>query len=201
MITTCYRYMAKVTNRVVIAVIAFIWLGSAAISVHPVYHLIYQPFSKNNSQANICEEVFTPSYAIFSSILCFFLPSILMTYFYCRLYLYSRCQLKKIQSNGPNNLPIKNDHKAAITIGVIMGFFLVCWLPYFTLKVFNLNVSFKVLRIFTWFGYSNSMFNPFVHTAFNLDFRESFKVILKRKFSDPLVNPTRQVTFVWILST
>lgn len=195
MTSICCRYMNLVTNRVVMSVIAFIWIGSAVISVHPVYHLIYQP-SKNNSQTNICDEVFTPSYAVFSSILCFFLPCVLMIYFYCRMYLYSRRHLRKIQSYSPGSIPIKNDFKAAITIGVIMGFFLLCWLPYFTLKVFNLDVPFKVLRFFTWFGYSNSMFNPFVHTAFNLDFRESFKVILKRKFSDPLVNPSRQVTFI-----
>jgi len=63
---------------------------------------------------------------------------------YCRLYLYAQRHVKSIRAvtrpmhvNGaavasPCHV---SDHKAAITVGVIMGVFLVCWVPFFTVNI------------------------------------------------------------------
>ena len=75
-----------------------------------------------------------------------------------------------------------SDHKAAITLGIIMGVFLICWVPFFCV---NIVASFCktcippiVFKVLTWLGYSNSAFNPIIYSIFNLEFREAFQKIL-----------------------
>ena len=79
-----------------------------------------------------------------------------------------------------------SDHKAAITLGVIMGVFLVCWTPFFTA---NIIVAFcehcvpnSVYHVVTWLGYFNSSLNPVIYPIFNQDFRRSFSRLLAPLF-------------------
>uniref|UniRef100_A0A0R3S7G6 G_PROTEIN_RECEP_F1_2 domain-containing protein n=1 Tax=Elaeophora elaphi TaxID=1147741 RepID=A0A0R3S7G6_9BILA len=69
-----------------------------------------------------------------------------------------------------------------LTLGVIMGTFLVCWLPFFIVNVIRSflpalisEVQFKAV---TWLGYANSTANPIIYTILNRDFRIAFKKIL-----------------------
>jgi len=80
-----------------------------------------------------------------------------------------------------------SDHKAAVTLGIIMGVFLICWVPFFCVNIVAAfcktcipPIMFKCL---TWLGYSNSAFNPIIYSIFNLEFREAFQKILTTQFS------------------
>lgn len=61
------------------------------------------------------------------------------------------------------------DHKAAITIGVIMGSFLVCWVPFFlmniTLSMCKNCVSDILFNLLTWLGWANSALNPLIYSV------------------------------------
>jgi len=86
---------------------------------------------------------------------------------------------------GSRQRRMKREHKAAKTLGVIMGAFLVCWLPFFTwyltatlcadacpeLPEWGVNLLF-------WVGYTNSALNPIIYPCFNRDFREAFRRLL-----------------------
>ena len=74
-----------------------------------------------------------------------------------------------------------SEHKAAITLGVIMGVFLLCWVPFFTINVvgaFCRCIPPIVFSAFTWLGYLNSTMNPVIYSVFNRQFRDAFKRVL-----------------------
>lgn len=80
-----------------------------------------------------------------------------------------------------------SDHKAAITVGVIMGVFLICWVPFFCVNIVaafcKTCIAGQTFKVLSWLGYSNSAFNPIIYSIFNTEFREAFKRILTTKNS------------------
>lgn len=82
---------------------------------------------------------------------------------------------------GPLRKKDASDQKARITLGVIMGIFLVCWLPFFVGNIVRSVCSCIPSWLFatlTWLGYANSVANPAIYSIFNRDFRNAFKKIL-----------------------
>ncbi|XP_076068713.1 octopamine receptor beta-2R-like [Oratosquilla oratoria] len=80
-----------------------------------------------------------------------------------------------------NLIKLKREHKAARTLGIIMGAFILCWLPFFlwyvtiTLCGDACPCPNIIVSILFWIGYSNSMLNPAIYAYFNRDFREAFR--------------------------
>ncbi|KAK4293695.1 hypothetical protein Pmani_033625 [Petrolisthes manimaculis] len=73
--------------------------------------------------------------------------------------------------------------KAAKTLGIIVGVFILCWLPFFTMYLIRGICSQCVIwdllfDILFWLGYCNSAVNPFIYALFSKDFRYAFKTIL-----------------------
>ena len=75
------------------------------------------------------------------------------------------------------------ERKMALTVLTVIGVFLVCWLPFYTLNVWS---SFNSGKIPPWadfvtclLAYANSAFNPLIYGLKNRKFLETFKVILR----------------------
>ncbi|GIY49761.1 octopamine receptor [Caerostris extrusa] len=81
---------------------------------------------------------------------------------------------------------LQKERRAARVLGVVMGVFVVCWLPFFLMYVIlpfcdSYYVSNRVVNVITWLAYFNSALKPVIYTAFNTDFRKAFIYILCRK--------------------
>ena len=79
---------------------------------------------------------------------------------------------------------MKREHKAAKTLGIIMGAFLLCWLPFFTWYITTTMCDHcytppVVEGLLFWIGYANSALNPLIYAFFNRDFRNAFKKLLR----------------------
>ena len=76
--------------------------------------------------------------------------------------------------------------KAAKTLGIIIGCFICCWFPFFTIYLIAAFCSDcipeLVFDIFFWLGYCNSALNPFIYAMFSREFRGAFKKILCKLF-------------------
>lgn len=80
-------------------------------------------------------------------------------------------------------ISLSKERRAARTLGIIMGVFVVCWLPFFLMYVItpfcsDCCPSRRMINFITWLGYINSALNPIIYTIFNLDFRRAFKKLL-----------------------
>ncbi|XP_043470323.1 alpha-2B adrenergic receptor-like [Leptopilina heterotoma] len=77
----------------------------------------------------------------------------------------------------------KKEKRATLILGLIMGSFIACWLPFFFLYIVkplfpNLAIPAEAFAIAFWLGYMNSALNPVIYTVFNKDFRRAFRRIL-----------------------
>lgn len=86
-------------------------------------------------------------------------------------------------------LEMKRERKAARTLGIITGAFIVCWLPFFIMAITapfirdSVPIPPLAESITLWLGYVNSLLNPIIYTIFNPEFRAAFQKILFGKYS------------------
>lgn len=78
---------------------------------------------------------------------------------------------------------ILTDTKAIRTLGIVMGVFVACWLPFFIMYLLNayaehLEFSYEVRSAITWLGYFNSSFNPCIYALLNKEFQLAFRRVL-----------------------
>lgn len=83
------------------------------------------------------------------------------------------------------NAVLAKEKKAATQLGVIVGAFILCWLPYFTLFMVvaycgnDECVNPTVFTVTIWFGYFNSTLNPILYPLCNANFKTAFKRMLR----------------------
>lgn len=80
-------------------------------------------------------------------------------------------------------LEAKRERKAAKTLAIITGAFVICWLPFFIMALLmplceSCEINQYVASFFLWLGYFNSTLNPVIYTIFSPEFRQAFKRIL-----------------------
>lgn len=88
---------------------------------------------------------------------------------------------RKSAKRRPSRLMLVKEHKALKTLGIIMGTFTMCWLPFFVANIinaFNRDVpSERMFRLLNWLGYINSGLNPIIYCR-SPEFRAAFKNLL-----------------------
>lgn len=85
-------------------------------------------------------------------------------------------------------ISLSKERRAARTLGIIMGVFILCWVPFFLMYIITPFCSTccpsdELIDFLTWLGYINSALNPIIYTIFNLDYRRAFKKLLGIKLN------------------
>ncbi|XP_069830304.1 trace amine-associated receptor 4-like [Dendropsophus ebraccatus] len=141
-----------------------------------------------------CSLVFNKMWAVITSLLCFFIPGTLMIGIYMHIFSVAKKQVRLI-NHAPNSTNqnkssnrkknVNAENKAARTLSLVMGVFILCWLPFFILTVadpyLNFVISDDIYNIVLWLGYFNSAFNPIIYGLFYPWFKRSFLLILTGK--------------------
>uniref|UniRef100_A0AC34QK90 G-protein coupled receptors family 1 profile domain-containing protein n=1 Tax=Panagrolaimus sp. JU765 TaxID=591449 RepID=A0AC34QK90_9BILA len=93
-------------------------------------------------------------------------------------------------ANQSNRFLLRTELRVARTIGIVVGCFTICWLPF---TVIYLLQAFETCPIDTcvpgwlfttafWLGYANSAVNPMIYAIFSRDFRTAFRKVLTGNF-------------------
>ena len=158
-ITSPFAYPKILTTRRVLVVIGFVWLYAATIS-----------------SSRFLDWQF-PNYLWFVPTVSFFLPLLIMLVMYTRIYLVARYHARRIGRN------YATDIKAAKTIAVVIGGFVICWLPFFVVVLSVANRTPTHVTFFNvakWLEYLNSCLNPVIYTCSNRTYRSAFKKLFRR---------------------
>ncbi|NXG37478.1 ADB4C protein, partial [Dromaius novaehollandiae] len=206
------RYEALVTKGRARAAACLVWAGSAVVSFLPIMSRWWRDGADEQAtrcydDPRCCDFVTNVTYAVTSSAVSFYLPLLVMVFVYARVFAVAARHVRRIGkdkvrfSRGPpspgsggtrrwrrsSRLLAVKEHKALKTLGIIMGTFTLCWLPFFVANVVKVFcrplVPDRLFLFLNWLGYVNSAFNPLIYCR-SPDFRSAFRELLRPRRAD-----------------
>ncbi|XP_043960294.1 5-hydroxytryptamine (serotonin) receptor 5A, genome duplicate b isoform X2 [Gambusia affinis] len=209
-ITRHLEYTLKTRKKISNVMIALTWLLSSIISLSPLFG-----WGETYSEGMKCQVSQEPSYTIFSTFGAFYLPLCVVLFVYWKIYKAAKFRIGSRKTNTITPMAEvkeeaqqpqmvftvrhatvtfqtdgdtwreQKEKKAALMVGILIGVFVLCWIPFFITELIVPLCSCDIppiwKSIFLWLGYSNSFFNPLIYTAFNKNYNNALRNLFSRQ--------------------
>ncbi|XP_076874294.1 trace amine-associated receptor 1-like [Brachyhypopomus gauderio] len=195
-------YHSKMTTKTTLLMIIGCWTLSVFVGFGMIFLelgiLGAEDFYYNNIACErSCILFLSKTAGVVFTLLCFYMPAVVMMSLYLKILHIAQRQARAIQSSQNRPSQQKTEIKATKTLAIVIGVFLLFWTPYFFCAFIDPCLGYIIPSIvfdfFVWVGYSNSTCNPIVYAFFYSWFRKSFRVILLGKIFQP--NSSRMKLF------
>uniref|UniRef100_A0A3B3SI39 Trace amine-associated receptor 13c-like n=1 Tax=Paramormyrops kingsleyae TaxID=1676925 RepID=A0A3B3SI39_9TELE len=192
------RYHDTVTIAVAWLMVALSWAAAASYSCG----LLYSKGSVTSLDGYItsinclgsCIHLFNVLWSTLNTLIVFFLPCSIIVGLYAKIFLVARQHIRQLggtsqqprfkQRNGKRKTH-SSERKAAKTLGIVVGAFILCWMPFFVTSIIDPYIDFVtppvLYEVFFWLGYFNSTLNPIIYGLFYPWFQSSLKLIISLK--------------------
>ena len=179
------------------AIVLAVWLTAFCLAFPP---LIWRPegvvcsTTKPSDEHIINEAIYMSAEWLFW----FFIPLLLISFSYYRIYLIARGQARQIAAlevstdiegsttKTRGRVSSLREKKAGRMVAILIGFWVLCWMPFFTvltISKFKSRVPSSVMRLFLCLMFANSAINPIVLTRYNRELKEAVKkLVCRRKY-------------------
>ncbi|XP_076874413.1 trace amine-associated receptor 6-like [Brachyhypopomus gauderio] len=140
-----------------------------------------------------CFIVIKYSWVIVDLVISFLCPCSIILILYTLIFIVARRQaiavksMSKVHSPGHTvKVSITSETKAAKTLGIVVCFYLGCWIPFFLSSLFSETLSSVTLlwTVFSWLLYISSAVNPIIYAIFYPWFRASANYIVTCRIFD-----------------
>nr|XP_021335133.1 trace amine-associated receptor 13c-like [Danio rerio] len=181
-------YPQKITMTKTLLSICLCWLFSSTYStVFVVNNKYFEISNRTDVCYGMCTLNLSFTYIIVDLIYSFLLPCVVMITVYLRIFYVAFKQVKVINSllkgSRESSVKRKSEHKAALTLGIVVTVYLICFIPYSLSSV--MGVSSGTLTYLLWTVYVNCVVNPLIYALFYCWFKISVKHILTLKILEP----------------
>ncbi|XP_048037742.1 trace amine-associated receptor 13c-like [Megalobrama amblycephala] len=183
-------YPQKITTTKTAISICLSWVCSSVCNTASVINNGYFDTSLRTDMCyGECSVIMSFAWRVTDLLMSFIFPCFLIITSYLRIFHVVHQQVKVINSlmNGKcvmeGSVRRKSESKAALTLGIIVTVYLLCWIPYY---ICSISVtSSTTINVLTWVVYTNSGLNPLIYALFYPWFKKTVKNILTLKIFQP----------------
>ncbi|XP_037108549.1 5-hydroxytryptamine receptor 4-like [Syngnathus acus] len=206
-------YSLKMSQGRVTFLIVICWAVPMLISFGPIMLGLHIAGVDVVLPQDVCVFLVNRIYAVMASLIAFYLPMAIMLVAYWKIFKAAKRQAKQISAmesqmaagvgkdsskKKKHRNTMKRERKAAKTLGIIMGVFLIFWMPFFTVNIVDPFIDYStevvIWDIFLWLGYINSSLNPFLYGFFNRSFRRAFLMFMGCRVCQPGISPGMELS-------
>uniref|UniRef100_A0A3Q2PGD2 G-protein coupled receptors family 1 profile domain-containing protein n=1 Tax=Fundulus heteroclitus TaxID=8078 RepID=A0A3Q2PGD2_FUNHE len=187
------HYATRITLGRVRGCVVLCWLGAAFYSIFYMREVLTEP-GKSKSCFGECTFVISYVTGTVDLILNFIFPVSTIILMYVRIFVVAVSQARAMRSHitaitrhrSVNVATKRSELKAARTLGVLIFVYLICYCPYYSFSLIEINVTSTAYASFLIFlFYFNSCLNPVIYALFYPWFRKAIKLIVTLQILQP----------------